>query len=385
VSGFALSLSLLAKPTSLLLAPALVVAVAFPRKRRRPGRDLSLLLAGAAPLCAVFFWLNKVRFGSALELGYSNQLALYGRQRIGLLWTSLRLFLLPNRGVVWYAPLVLLAPFGLARAAKGHRRIEALAALLSAGAFFLANAVWWAWEGGMGWGPRLLAPAVVCLAPLLAMKGRAMRVAAAGLAAAGLLLNASGYLVDTSRVYQLALAADSAPDPFGPVPAFHRRPDGGLERFQRPHYVPSWSTWLRAPKALFLLASRGDGVDAGGKLSEIPADAAVVRLLFVRRSLPASSHTGRQLFEAAVLAADADVPGAVHLALAAIDSGGPAVEARAFASYLLLRVGRNEEAARLCREGLALSPEREDLRRNLAVATARLAASRDAAPAGPIR
>ena len=71
----------------------------------------------------------------------------------------------------------------------------------------------------------------------------------------------------------------------------------------------------------------------------------------------------------------------LYLALAAIDYGGPAVETRAFASYLLLRVGRNAEAARLCREGLDLSPERQDLRRNLAVAEARLTASRQKTPA----
>lgn len=381
-SGLAFSLCLLAKPTSLLLAPALIVAVAFPRGRRRLGKDLSLLLVGAAPFAAAFLSLNEVRFGSVLELGYSNQVAVYGRQRVGLLWTALRLVLLPNRGIVWYAPLVLLAPFGLVRAAKGFRRVETLVALLSAGAVFGVNAVWWAWEGGMGWGPRLLAPAVICLAPLLAVKGRAQGTAAVCLATAGLLINASGYLVDTGRIYQLALAADSSPAPLGPVPAFHRQPDGALERFQRPHYVPSWATWLQAPRVLLRLTTRGDGVDAGGKPSEIPADAALVRLVFSKRSLPASSDTGRLLFEAGVLTADADTPAAVHLALAAIDYGGPAVETRAFAAYILLRVGRNAEAARLCREGLDLSPEREDLRRNLAVAEARLTASRQKTPAG---
>jgi len=59
-----------------------------------------------------------------------------------------------------------------------------------------------------------------------------------------------------------------------------------------------------------------------------------------------------------------------------VDTGGPAVETRAFASYILLRAGRDEDAARLCREGLALSPAREDLRRNLGIAEARLAARR---------
>jgi hypothetical protein len=375
-SGFALSLSLLAKPTSFLLVPALAVAVAFPRGRRRPGRDLGLLLAGAAPFTAVFFWLNAVRFGSALELGYSNAAAMFGHQRVGLAWTALRLTFLPNRGVLWFAPLVLLAPFGVARAVRGSRRVETLAALLASGAFFGANALWWAWEGGMGWGPRLLAPAVVCLAPLLAVRSRRASALAASLAAAGLLVNASGYLVDTGRVYRLALAAPSSPPPLGPVPAVHLRPDGELEPFQRPHYVPSWSTWLRAPGVLVGLVTKGDGVDAGGRASEVPADAALIRLLFSRRSLPPSSDTGRLLLEAAELTEGADAAAALTLALAAVDTGGPAVETRAFASYVLLRAGRDEDAARLCREGLALSPGREDLRRNLAIAEARLAARR---------
>ncbi len=376
-SGLALSLSLLAKPTSFLLVPALAAAVAFPRGQRRVGRDLGLLLAGAAPFAAVFFRLNAVRFGSALELGYSNQLAMFGRQRVGLPWTALRLTFLPNRGVVWFAPLVLLAPFGVARAVTGSRRVDAIAALLASSAFFGANASWWAWEGGMGWGPRLLAPAVVCLAPLLAVKGRGTRALAAGLASAGLLVNASGYLLDTSRVYRLALAAPSSPAPLGPVPTVHLRPDGQLEPFQRPHYVPSWSTWLRAPGVLVRLATTGDGVDAGGRASEVPADAALVRFLFSRRNLPPSSDTGRLLLEAAELTEGTDSAAAVRLALAAVDTGGPAVETRAFSSYVLLRAGRDEEAAQLCREGLALSPGREDLRRNLGIAEARLAARPD--------
>jgi hypothetical protein len=375
-SGLAFSLCLLAKPTSFLLLPALAVAIAFPRGRRHTARDAGVFLASATPFVAVFFWLNAVRFGSAWEFGYSRTAAMFGAQRVGLLWTALRLTLLPNRGVVWFAPLVLLAPLGLARTFRGPRRPDGLAALLSAGAFFGANATWWAWEGGMGWGPRLLAPAVAFLAPLLATRGRTQAAVAACLAAAGLLVNGSGYLVGTGRVYRLALSAASAPAPLGPVLALHLRPDGELEPFQRPHYIPSFATWLRAPAVLGRLVTRGDGPEAGGSASEIPADAALVRVLFARRGQPPSSDTGRLLLEAAEITRGSDDAGALTLALAAVDTGGPAVETRAIASYLLLRVGRDEEAARLCREGLARSPEREDLRRNLAVAEARIAAAR---------
>jgi Flp pilus assembly protein TadD len=44
------------------------------------------------------------------------------------------------------------------------------------------------------------------------------------------------------------------------------------------------------------------------------------------------------------------------------------VDARAFASMLLLRRGQASEAARICREALALDPGRADVRANLGLA-----------------
>jgi hypothetical protein len=77
---------------------------------------------------------------------------------------------------------------------------------------------------------------------------------------------------------------------------------------------------------------------------------------------------GRLLFDDAEMAADVEPQRALTFAKAAIDFGGPPVDTRAFASMLLLRKGRAPEAARMCREALALDPGRADVRSNLALA-----------------
>ena len=84
--------------------------------------------------------------------------------------------------------------------------------------------------------------------------------------------------------------------------------------------------------------------------------------------LPEVPGVARLLFDDAEMAADVEPRRALTFARASIDFGGPPVDARAFASMLLLRSGRAAEAARMCREALALDPGRADLRSNLALA-----------------
>jgi Flp pilus assembly protein TadD len=98
------------------------------------------------------------------------------------------------------------------------------------------------------------------------------------------------------------------------------------------------------------------------------SDPLVLRLLLGKPALPAVSGVGRLLFDDAEMAADVEPPRALTFAKAAIDFGGPPVDARAFVSMLLLRSGRASEAARVCREALALDPGRADVRSNLALA-----------------
>lgn len=370
-SGGLAALALLAKPTAFVLWPALLLAAARPLRRPARARDFAALAAGAVPGLAAFFILNAVRFGSPLDFGYRFGDFLPGAERVSVVWTALRLTILPNRGVLWFAPLLLLAFFTpMKRRVVEPLRTDCGAALLAAGGFFAANLWWWAWEGGFGWGPRLLAPAVALIMPWLAGHGRAWRRAAFLLALAGFALNLPAYLIDEGRVYTVVATNPPRGIPLGPVVPRHRE-DGAPVRvhpYQRLHYLPAETTWLEGPRVLYALFAFGDGKEAGGAAGDERKDSVLLRILLGKAALHALPGVGRLLLDDAEVAAGVDPERALRFAKAAIDFGGPPVDARAFSSMLLLRSGRAAEAARMCREALALDPGRADVRSNLALA-----------------
>jgi hypothetical protein len=371
VAGGLAALALLAKPTAFVLWPALLLAAARPLRRPARARDFVALAAGAAPGLAAFFILNAVRFGSPLDFGYRFGHFLPGAERVSVVWTALRLTILPNRGVLWFAPLLLLAFFVPMKWRLAEPlRTDCGVALVAAGGFFAANLWWWAWEGGFGWGPRLLAPAVALFMPWLAGHGRTWRRAAFILALVGFVLNLPAYFLDDGRVYAVALTRTSPGIPLGPVVPRHREAGAPtrVHPYQRVHYVPAEASWLEGPRILFTLCAFGDGSEAGGAAGDERKDSALLRLLLGRPALHAFSGVGRLLLDDAEVAAEVDPERALRFARAAIDFGGPPVEARALSSMLLLRSGRAAEAARMCREALALDPGRADVRSNLALA-----------------
>ena len=373
-SGAFLSVALLAKPSALVLAPALAAAAVWPRTNRRFLRDAGALAAGAAPGLVLVLALNSIRFGSPFASGYSNVLAHPLARATGPLWGVLRLTLLPNRGLLFFAPVLLLAFPGIRRRfGPGPRRVDRAAALLAAGGFFATALNWFAWEGGMGWGPRLLAPCVALLAPALAVDTKPRRSALATLSVLGFLVNGSGYLLDSSRVYEAVAAAAPAGEPVGPIVPIHALSGapGGLHPLQRVHYVPASATWLVAPHLLATLISEGDGPRAGG--SSARKDARLLRAALGLPAPPEGSDTGRALYEEAWVTAEVRPPRALRMAEAAVAWDGPRVDAPAIASALALRAGLFDDAARYAREGLARDPGRADLRANLQFAERALA------------
>jgi len=324
-AGVALSVALLAKPTAAALAPALAIPALMPRGGERRTTGLLALLLGAVPGVALLATLNGLRFGSPLALGYESQLAHPLARAVSPAWTAFRLTFLPNRGLLWYAPLLLLVPTVLPRLLRERRRHAVLlASLLGFGGFFAANASWFAWDGGFGWGPRLLAPAVACAAPLLATRGRSLRLAVA-LAVLGAFVNLPGYLLDPGRVYRVA-ASGAGGDPLGPVVPIHRREGGrgALEPLQRPHYVLSRAAPVLAPRLVARLLLEGDGPDAGASGSGRTHDAAILRR-FLRQPPGAGSGTGRLLLGEAWVTAGSDPARARRMAERAARLGaGPA-------------------------------------------------------------
>ncbi|HSB64431.1 MAG TPA: glycosyltransferase family 39 protein [Thermoanaerobaculia bacterium] len=369
--GGLVGLALLAKPTAFVLVPAMLLAVARPLRRPLRARDFAAFGAGMLPGLTAFFALNNLRYGSPLDFGYRWGDLPPGGERLPLAWTALRLTVLPNRGVFWFAPLLLLAFFVPMRNRLAEPlRTDCAAALVASGGFFAANLWWWVWEGGFGWGPRLLAPAVALSIPWLVGRGPTWRRAGLTLAFFGFALNLPAYLLYEVRIYDFSKLGNSPGAPVGPVMRRHRNPaaPGEVDPLQRVHYVPAAATWIEGPRILFALATRGNGKETGDVAGDARRDPLVLRLLLGKPALPAVPGVGLLLFDDAEMAADVDPRRALAFAQAAIDFGGPPVDTRAFVSMLLLRSGRASEAARVCREALALDPGRADLRSNLALA-----------------
>jgi hypothetical protein len=125
----------------------------------------------AAGLCAVgLMTYHKVCFGGAFQTGYPYMAHpmfhdVYSPEHpMGLVrptWESISGILFSkHRGLIWFAPVVVMAPFGLWMLyRRGEIRLTFMV-LLAFGSYFLVNASHVTWDGGASTGPRYLMPAL---------------------------------------------------------------------------------------------------------------------------------------------------------------------------------------------------------------------------------
>jgi hypothetical protein len=165
-----------------------------------------LRLAAPIGTCLLILaWLNWYRWGSVFETGYephafANHLV---SGMHGLVFSF-------NKGIVFYAPLVLLAPVGIGLMGK-TRRAEAAFIVLASLAYVSLYAKFYNWGAGWSWGPRYLMP---ILPLLMAPVARALTAApmwrylAAVLFVAGLVVKGVGVLVDGDAYHSAIMNID---------------------------------------------------------------------------------------------------------------------------------------------------------------------------------
>ncbi len=219
----------------------------------------------------------------------------------------LRLTLFPNKGLLWYAPVTILAVPGFVVLRRRDARL-ALALVASPLALLVASSAWWAWDGQAGWGPRLVLPALPCLLALAGVafweSGPVWRLAGAAALALGVAVNALGAFTPFPAVY--ALSSQVAPQAISDSRAAGTqyeidRGEDGVLRATGPHHLsltPAWSP-IRV-HALVLAAKLRGGFD--GALPQLdppfrpqmpPSPAPALKLVLS----PVRLGWGREFFE----------------------------------------------------------------------------------------
>jgi hypothetical protein len=198
VGGTVLGLAMLVKLTSVLALPAFLLLPASSGHAvwRRPAAAAALL-APAVTALALHALYNLFRFGDPLTTAY------YSGERGGLdfggdlLVGLYGLLLSPGRGVLWYAPPVIVALLFFPRFKKKYPALG-LGFIVLAVVWIVVHARWADWHGGWGWGPRYLLPILpLVLVPLAAawLNPRARPLVLA-LAAVGAMVELPGATVD---------------------------------------------------------------------------------------------------------------------------------------------------------------------------------------------
>ncbi|MEO7169922.1 MAG: hypothetical protein ABIY39_06085, partial [Sphingomonas sp.] len=203
IAGAALGWALVVEYSALVTAaPIGLWALWRTRRWPLPDRIRPYAIAVCAGLVALLplIGYNLFAFGTPFRLGYSGVVGFEGMQQglFGLTYPKAdvlgEILYGSRRGMLWVAPVMLLAPFGFWTLLRNPatRDIGGLALAITVIAF-LYNASYAYWDGGNSTGPRHAVPALgfiaIALAALWASADRWERILAALLLAASIAVN----------------------------------------------------------------------------------------------------------------------------------------------------------------------------------------------------
>lgn len=146
---------------------------------RPPARFLAGAVALAVACAGALALYNARRFGSPLETGYGLEFKELGRpifSAAGAPERAAALLVHPSRGLLWFAPPLLL--LALRSAWRGAPRWMLVSGPVALGISLVMVSFYEIWWGGFGWGPRYLTSTMVLFVPQLGAAAAALRPAA---------------------------------------------------------------------------------------------------------------------------------------------------------------------------------------------------------------
>lgn len=166
LSGGAIGIAFLTRPTSLLIMPSLFLLRGVNsfdqfnilKQLRSIAQDGKLFFITFFPFVAIACWYNFYRFGNPFETGY----ALMAKRLELDFFTATSLFrglagflLSPGKGFFFYSPITVLFFFSIKQFSKKHQGVAACIILtITLYLLFLSKNVYW--HGDRAWGPRYL-------------------------------------------------------------------------------------------------------------------------------------------------------------------------------------------------------------------------------------
>jgi Dolichyl-phosphate-mannose-protein mannosyltransferase len=162
LSAFSFGFSLLIRPTSILVAPALAILLMYPQQTGaaayKTAKKCLTYIVLLVPFIALILWYDNLRFGSVFETGYRLMATRLGVDYFSgtpLLAGLMGFLVSPGKGFFYFSPVAVLFFFVVRSFSKKYPLLS-IAFILTALLYLVLYSKNIYWHGSNGWGPRYL-------------------------------------------------------------------------------------------------------------------------------------------------------------------------------------------------------------------------------------